>query len=152
MMEAVHSSEISVNYLTTRRHILEDSTLQGHWSKNFKSWRIIHMQITAFWILTSCSLEKVRCFGGTYHFRLQGRKVNQARNQHKQAASWVNRAWNHRPRKGQSKSERARESASGKVNTVCQGTYRGPNGAKDTVLQIGPERGRLTAGFSEFDA
>jgi hypothetical protein len=36
-----------------------------------------------FWDITSCSSEKARCFGGTYHPHLQGRRVKQARYQQK---------------------------------------------------------------------
>lgn len=45
------------------------------------------MKSATFWVVTLCSLEKVRRSGGTYRFQEQGRRVSQARTSLKQAVS-----------------------------------------------------------------
>jgi hypothetical protein len=47
------------------------------------------MKSVVFWVVTLCSLEKARCFGGTHVIHVQCRSVNQSRNQQKQAESWA---------------------------------------------------------------
>jgi hypothetical protein len=43
---------------------------------------------SVFWDISPCiPLEVVRRFGGTYDLHVQGRKVNQARNQHEAGSS-----------------------------------------------------------------
>jgi hypothetical protein len=49
----------------------------------------VTIMIMIFWHVTPCNSERVRRFGRTYHLHFQGRKVSQARNQQKQAASWI---------------------------------------------------------------
>jgi hypothetical protein len=48
---------------------------------------------TVSWDVTPCSLEIARRFGGTCRLHLQGRRVNEARNQQDQAASWAELCW-----------------------------------------------------------
>jgi hypothetical protein len=49
----------------------------------FEVLRAVVMKSTIFLDITPCSLLKVkRRFGGTYRFRLQGRRISLARNQH----------------------------------------------------------------------
>jgi hypothetical protein len=38
----------------------------------------VTMNSTAFWVVTPCSSEKVRPFGGTYRLYFQGLKVSQS--------------------------------------------------------------------------
>jgi hypothetical protein len=44
---------------------------------------------TFLWVVTPRSLERTRCFGGTYGFYLQGRRVSQSLNQQRQSESWA---------------------------------------------------------------
>jgi hypothetical protein len=45
------------------------------------------MKTTIFLVVTSCSLEGALRFGESYRFRLQGRRVTQARKQQKKKTS-----------------------------------------------------------------
>jgi hypothetical protein len=52
------------------------------------------MKLSIFWDITPCSSLKVnRCFGGTYRFHLQGRRIIQAGKQYekdsKQTLNWI---------------------------------------------------------------
>jgi hypothetical protein len=48
----------------------------------FEVLTAVVMKSIIFWDITLCSLLKVNgCFGGTYRFRLQGRRINRVRNQ-----------------------------------------------------------------------
>jgi hypothetical protein len=50
---------------------------------------VVTVKITVLWVVTPRSSERARSFGETYRLCLRGRRVSQARNQQKQAASSV---------------------------------------------------------------
>jgi hypothetical protein len=47
----------------------------------------IYMENTVFWVIMPCNLERARCCGRVYCFRLQGWRVGQARKDQKQVTS-----------------------------------------------------------------
>jgi hypothetical protein len=51
--------------------------LQNILGTGFEVLVVVTVKSMVFWVVTPCSLERVRCFRGAYHFNLQGKIISQ---------------------------------------------------------------------------